>query len=617
MLEEVSAGMFVWSTQSQRRAWSPKLLQVLGYTASDPRLDDVQGLLHPEDAARHKQVVDDALRDKRGYTVDVRVRQAQGAYRNMTVLATWLAEDETRADRFIGFLLDRTEAEEERAQNDRRVALFRAFFENAPAGAYIKARSGRYLYGNAMAAEMAGVSMEDYLTKPAQQLFEPDVARSLAEVDERVLETGETATWRGQLTARSGRDQSVLNIKFPVRDPLSNELMLGGFAVDVTYQQQMEQALAEAQKLDALGQLVAGIAHDFNNTLAVLQGNLDLLEMSDAPDHRAQCMAELHSAVDRGARLTRQLLAYGRKAVLRQEVEDLNRLLDGLSSMLKRILPETIAVETDFASTLWPVRIDRAQVESAVLNLVLNARDAMPRGGTLSIKTENVTLAQDDPDARNLALRPGDYVVLEVGDTGKGMEPEIALRAFDPFFTTKPVDQGSGMGLAMVYGLMKQFGGLAKLTSTPGAGTCVRLYFPAERAAVAAGAQPQPKARQGSEHILLVEDEDAVRVTLQRQLTNLGYRVTEAASGDEGLARLRLDGSIALLVTDIVMPGSLQGPDLAEKAKTLRPDMPVLFISGYPLEPAIATCGLPPGEVNLSKPIALADLSQAIRAKLD
>ncbi|MEM8684445.1 MAG: ATP-binding protein, partial [Pseudomonadota bacterium] len=366
-----------------------------------------------------------------------------------------------------------------------------------------------------------------------------------------------------------------------------------------------------------LGQLVGGIAHDFNNTLAVLQGNLDLIESADTQLEIDNCLSQISKGVVRGARLTKQLLAYARKSVLTTELTNLNDVIRDVDRMLRRILPETISIETVSGVGLWSTRIDRTQVESAILNIALNARDAMPDGGRITIETSNTRLDDDYVLERGETLAPGRYVLLAITDTGIGMTGEVLESAFDPFYTTKAVGEGTGMGLPMVQGLMRQIEGAAQLYSEPGVGTTLKLYFPATSEAANTATSRPEVARQGDEHILVVEDDDGVRDIICRQLSRLGYRVTQASDGDQALAFLSSNDDVELLVTDIVMPGHVQGPELATRLRALRPGLPVIFMSGYPREASIHGNGLQPDDINLMKPVKASALAKAVRSALD
>ena len=395
---------------------------------------------------------------------------------------------------------------------------------------------------------------------------------------------------------------------------------ISGVVQDVTERRVAEDALRQAQKMEAVGQLTGGIAHDFNNLLTVILGNTELLMEDLADDELHRSMAEMsHSAAARGADLTQQLLAFARKQVLAPHPVDLNRLVMRMVELLRRTLGEHIAVSAVLADAPWHPLADPAQLETAVLNLALNARDAMPDGGQLVIETVNLRLAPG-PGADALGLTAGDYVLLRVSDNGQGMPPEVVQRAFEPFFTTKEVGQGSGLGLSQVYGFAKQSGGIVRLLSEPGRGTHIMMYLPRAVEAMPAGTDalapaPGHAAPGGQECILVVEDEPMVRLFVVEQLRALGYTVFEAADGDEALEELRKGLPADLLFTDVVMPGTLNGPRLAEAARELRPQLKVVFSSGY-AEGMFGSDGCAPDTIYLRKPYRKQDLVVAVRDAL-
>ncbi len=351
--------------------------------------------------------------------------------------------------------------------------------------------------------------------------------------------------------------------------------------------ERVEEQLRQSQKMEAVGQLTGGIAHDFNNLLTVVIGNLDLLgrRLPDAePNHRAL----IRNAVDgatRAATLTARLLAFSRRQPLSPEAIDANALVGGMTNLLSRTLGETVTIDLKLADGLWPTFADPNQLENAILNLCVNAVDAMPRGGTLTITTDNAVLAGDAVDDGE-ALLGGEFVALTVADTGTGMPPEVIARAFEPFFTTKPVGKGTGLGLSQLYGFARQSGGRATIASREGVGTSVSLYLPRHAAAGAAPdasasfAEPV-QARAAGTTLLLVEDDEAVRHLGSCTLRDAGYEVIEASTGPEALHLLQTRPQVALLFTDVVLKGSLDGRELAERARMLRPGLPVLFTTGY------------------------------------
>jgi PAS domain S-box-containing protein len=404
--------------------------------------------------------------------------------------------------------------------------------------------------------------------------------------------------------------------------PLSTQSRDGAVVMhmDVTDRRAAEETLAQAQKLEAVGQLTGGIAHDFNNLLTVILGQSDLLSFDLAGDREHALMAEtINTAARRGADLTRQLLAFARRQPLQPARVQINALVQSLLPILRRTLSAAIEVKTAFADDAWPCLADPAQLEAALLNLAINARDAMERSGVLTIETANAVLdehyAAHNPDAR-----PGEYAMIGVSDTGHGMSPEIMAHVFEPFFTTKPVGQGTGLGLSMVYGFVKQTGGHIKIYSEVGRGTTVKLYLP--RAGQRdISAQPPPSAAPaiaaGTESVLLVEDDTLVREFTAAQLRRLGYRVSEASSGPAALAILSQGAAIDLLFTDIVIPGGLTGHELAAEARRLRPQLKLLFTSGYPAAALQNHGGNRRDAELIVKPYRVDELARRLREVLD
>jgi PAS domain S-box-containing protein len=387
---------------------------------------------------------------------------------------------------------------------------------------------------------------------------------------------------------------------------------------DITERKQTERQLREAQKMEAVGQLTGGVAHDFNNLLTVILGNAELIS-EQAGDPTVRQMAEVTiSAAERGAELTGRLLAFARRKPLDPRPVDMNQVIEAMQPLVRRTLPESIEIECMLDPDLGIAEIDAGELDSALLNLVVNARDAMEDSGRLTIETANVVL-DEDYAARHIEVDPGEYVMVAVSDTGMGMQPETLRQAFEPFFTTKEVGKGSGLGLSMVFGFTKQSGGHVKIYSEPGEGTSVKLYF--RRLSIERETDVEPtasvKLECGTEHILIAEDDDLVLEHLKNQLVSLGYRVSAAMSGPEALDVLRAHDDVALLLTDIVMPGGMNGRELAEHAQAERPSLKVLFTSGY-TENAIVHHGrLDTGVALLTKPYTRSELATKVRRVLD
>ncbi|HVF93665.1 MAG TPA: ATP-binding protein [Sphingomonas sp.] len=379
-----------------------------------------------------------------------------------------------------------------------------------------------------------------------------------------------------------------------------------------------EDQVRQMQRLEAVGQLTGGIAHDFNNMLSIIMGNLSLARRRLAAGN-ADIVRYLDSANDgaeRAATLTRRLLAFGRRQPLEPATVDMNRLVGGMCELVRRTLGDSIAVETILAGGLWLTHVDPGQLENAVVNLAINARDAMPDGGKLTLETQNAHL-DDDYVATEPGLAAGQYVLLAVTDTGTGMTPEVAARAFEPFYTTKEVGKGTGLGLSQIYGFAKQTGGHLRIYSEVGHGTTVRLYLPRCHVSPAIDSPPvatetMPIGR-ADEAILVVEDEASVRATSVETLRELGYSVFEAPDGASALALLQTLPPIALLFTDVVMPG-MTGGALAAEAARLRPGLKTLFTTGYTRNSIVHGGMLDPGVQLLQKPFTADQLARKIRA---
>jgi nitrogen-specific signal transduction histidine kinase len=389
---------------------------------------------------------------------------------------------------------------------------------------------------------------------------------------------------------------------------------------DVTQRQQAQEQLRQAQKMEAVGQLTGGVAHDFNNLLTTILGNTELLEWDDkAFDAETRALiSAIGRAAQRAALLTRQLLAFSRDQPLKPELTDLNLLIGGMVELLRRTLGGRVSVSISLAEELWKTLVDNNQFENAILNLAINARDAMPDGGQLTIETGNTQVDGDYAHA-NDAVRAGPYVMITVGDTGSGMTKAVLRRAFDPFYTTKPVGKGTGLGLSQVYGFVKQSGGHIKLESVPDKGTTVRIYLP--RHLANDEIKPSvPIARTtfagGTETLLIVEDEPAVREFSVKALQRLGYHVLEADRASSAMTLLENEPGISLLFTDIGLPG-VNGRQLANEARRRYPALRILLTSGYERNAAQQSRKSDYSEQFLPKPFTIDVMARQIREILD
>jgi PAS domain S-box-containing protein len=408
------------------------------------------------------------------------------------------------------------------------------------------------------------------------------------------------------------------------RDKDGAALLVSGTHQDITERRRlaeehdrMELQLRQSQKLDAIGQLAGGVAHDFNNLLTVQLGNLELVELSpDLPQDVREMLAEVARSAKAAAALTRQLLAFSRRQLLRMQRIDLNDVVGNFLRMLRRVMREDVKLHFEpSGQPLW-VDADVGLLEQVIMNLAVNARDAMPNGGRLRLECAPVEVPARrellNPDAR-----PGAHARLDVADTGEGMDEETQRRIFEPFFTTKPVGQGTGLGLATVYGIVKQHGGWIDVASSPGVGSVFSVHFPRQAAPQrSAGTAPDgTPARGQGERVLLVEDDPSVRATLRAWLERLGYRTLEARTGDEAVGAWRTGGGADLVLTDLVMPGATSGHELVARLRAEHPDLPIVVMSGY--SPVLGARGLPDGVGFLQKPCEPAELARSVRRALD
>jgi signal transduction histidine kinase/ActR/RegA family two-component response regulator len=380
-----------------------------------------------------------------------------------------------------------------------------------------------------------------------------------------------------------------------------------------------EEQLRQWQRVEAIGRLAGGVAHDFNNLLMTILGCSELLLRDfDSADPRREEVEEIRRAAQRATSLTHQLLAFGRRQVLQPRVLDLNEIVENMNRMLRRMIGEDIQFLTILTPGLWPVRVDPGQIEQVVMNLVVNARDAMPEGGRLTIETANMNL-DEEYARRHIAVKPGPFVMLAVTDTGCGMDAETRSHLFEPFFTTKEKGKGTGLGLSTVYGIIKQSGGNIWAYSEVGEGSTFKVYLPRaeEPAEDYKPKEIASEVAKGSETILLVEDEEAVRNMISRVLQGSGYTVLEAGQGKEALEACRKHpGPIHLMVTDVIMP-QMSGRELAERMAVIRPEMKVLFMSGYPDNAIVHHGVLDPGTAFLQKPFTLTALENKVREVLE
>jgi PAS domain S-box-containing protein len=468
-------------------------------------------------------------------------------------------------------------------------ALYHSLVEHVPQHVFRKDLAGRFTFGNGPFCRSLGKPLAEILGKTDLDFCPAELAAKYQRDDQWVIQTGQPFEGEEEHRRADGEMIFVNVIKTPLRDAAGKIIGVQGISWDITERRQLEEQFRRAQKMEAIGQLSAGVAHDFNNMLAVIHGNAEMALMfaNHSGDDARECINQVIAASERAAGLTRQLLAFGRKQVLQSQPLDLNEVIGNLTRMLNRIIGENINLQCACATGLPVVQADVGMMEQVLLNLVVNARDAMPQGGQLLIKTEQTNLDEAYADLHPEA-RAGEFICMSVGDTGTGIAPGHLARIFEPFYTTKEIGKGTGLGLATVYGIVKQHEGWVEVATQPGAGTTFSVFLPAiPLAATEAAVPPAPALRGGTETILLVEDDSAVRLVTRRILEAFDYHVVETATGREALASWRTRaGEIDLLLTDIVMPDGVTGRELAEALLMERPATKIIFMSGYSKETA-------------------------------
>jgi two-component system cell cycle sensor histidine kinase/response regulator CckA len=506
-----------------------------------------------------------------------------------------------------------------RTERDLRLSeeRLRAFMENSPAISFMKDEFGRYVYFNGLIQQILVHKPGDLVGLTDYDLWPLEVAQSFQEGDLSVLSEQKPLEMSATLPDKDGNLHSFLVYKFPIPN-FSGRRILGGVAVDITRQKQLEQQFNQAQKLEAIGRLAAGVAHDFNNLLTAIIGYAELLRLElSQGDALESPLQEIIKAGQRAAALTQQLLAFSRKQMLQPKPLNLNDVVGEMEEMLHRLISEDIQISVLLTPDLGAALADPVQIEQIILNLVINARDALPRGGQITLETANVLLdegySQSHPE-----VTPGPYVMLAVTDNGEGMDAQTKARIFDPFFTTKEVGQGTGLGLSSVYGIVKQSDGHIWVYSEPGLGTTFKVYLPrmeADSEPLHVEAAPGELPR-GWETVLVVEDEEAVRTLIIQALKKSGYTVLAAPQGEEALAVCAgHPGPVHLLLADVILP-KINGPELAAQLKTTYPELQVLFMSGYS-DNTVFHHGVLDAEVNfLQKPFSVESLIRKVHEVL-
>lgn len=620
-LKVARLGHWIWDETEQKCSYcSPELAEIYGVTVEEyleksasPQSD--LDWFHPDDRERYWNVIAKAVEEQTGYEVQARIVRRDGSIRH---LHEWTEAVFDEAGRFVataGVLQDITDRVELQEQLQENAARLANLVDNLPGAVFrVKAEEGWPAVYRSKGYYRMFIGGDEEVDNPdsAGQLSELDIdAADWPHVKQEVNDAiagNRTYEVEFGITTRSGKKMRILERGRPVRTR-SGDVELEGLLIDVTEKHDAEEALIKAQRLEAVGQLTGGIAHDFNNLLAVIFGNLELvLPQLDKPDLR-DSVESCIDATQRAADLTHSMLAFAKRARLRPVQMDLNKVAENARNWIGRTLPTNIEMNAHLADGLWKFKADRAGLETAILNMILNARDAMPEGGKLTLETTNTTIDEEYVSSHQETIQPGRYVVLAVSDSGAGIPPENLSRIFEPFFSTKGPARGTGLGLSMVQGFVEQSGGRVGVYSEVGVGTSFKLYFPAlDKADVEDRIErPANAALPKNGRILLAEDEAGVLKVLVRVLANAGYEVTPVGSGEEAWRAFEKRSDFDLVITDVVMPGGLMGPQLARKIRAHNPDMPVIFLSGYAQEAALHGNGLRPEDIRLTKPLRMTE----------
>jgi len=619
LISENAADMIaVVDTQGKRLFNSLSYQRVLGYSPEELQASSSFEQIHPEDRERIKRAAEEARRTGIGKTLEYRLQHKNGSWLVLESTSSVILDAKGEPEKLV--IVNRDVTERKRAEEAlrRSEADFRSLVEDAPYGIYRAGVTGRLLQVNPALRKMLGYEQE-------QDLLRKDLATDVflhsGEYQRLVEHLTNTEEVKDVEMEWKMQDETPITVRCSGRridDERGFPACFEVFAEDVTERRVLEKQLRMAQKMEAIGRLSGGIAHDFNNLLGVIIGYSRVLKKSLGPENElSEHAAEIEKAGQRAAAMTKQLLAFSRQQVMTPEILSLNTLVTDMEKMLPRLLGEDIEVSPSLDPNLGSVKADQSQIEQVIMNLAVNARDAMPNGGKLKIHTANAQLDQAYTRTHP-GSRIGDYVCLSVIDTGTGMPPGVLTHIFEPFFTTKERGKGTGLGLATVYGIVKQSNGYIWVDSAPGKGASFQIYLPLHVGTISVEQKHSLAEKlQGSEKILLVEDSEPLKKLAQKFLEAAGFRVLSAGSGEEALeVAANHGGTFHLLLTDVVMPG-INGRALAEQLLPRQPGMRVLYMSGY-TDSFIAGHGvLEPGTQLLHKPFTDEVLVRKVREVLD
>jgi PAS domain S-box-containing protein len=598
--------------ESSNPAWG----RVLGWSGEELRSTPFLTLVHPDDASATLSKFEGLLRGEPVLRFENRYRCREGGYRWLS----WVAVPE--AGKIYCSARDITEQVAAATERDRIFEISRDLFAVATFEGDLKSINPAW-------SEVLGRPEAELLSKPFSNIVHPDDLPVTTEVVSALQKGRRVHQFRVRLIKSDGNPISFAWSAAPDAALESGVFYIVGR--DITDEtaaaaelRDVQDALRQSQKMEAVGQLTGGIAHDFNNLLAGISGSLELLQKRMGEGRLSgldRYIDSAQSSARRAAALTQRLLAFSRRQTLDPKPTNVNTLIRGMEDLIRRSVGPDVKLEVVADDALWNTKVDPPQLENAILNLCINGRDAMaPDGGRLTIETTNLML--DARAAKSLELPPGPYISVAVADTGAGMSPEVIERAFEPFFTTKPLGQGTGLGLSMIYGFVRQSGGQIRISSESGKGATLRLFLPRHLGSVAASfddglPETVPAVGAHGETVLVVDDEDTIRMLIVEVLDELGFRAIEAADGPSALRLLQGGERIDLLVTDVGLPGGVNGRQIADAARLQRPQLKVLFITGYAENAVVGNGHLDPGMQLITKPFVMASLAAKIRSLVD
>lgn len=614
-MEAARIGYWDWDVIKDEQVWSDICKSLLGVPPDSPaNFQVLMNSVHPDDRKMMWGEINGAIQEKRDYVFTFRVIWPDGSVHWQAAKGRAFYDDTGRTTRMIGIAMDI----DERKSAEAQLHLQAAALEAAANAIVITDGGGNILWVNRAFCNLTGYSKEESVGQNPRMLKSFEHGKSFYKDLWTTIQSGQV--WRGEIRNRK-KDGSVYSEEMtitPVHSP-SGEINFIAIKQDVTETKQMEAQYRQAQKMEAVGRLAGGLAHDFNNILGVIIGCSEIsLDKLEASHPLAKCFLQIKAAADRAASLTRQLLAFSRQQVTYPRLIDLKKVIENLSDMLRRVVGEDVTNTFRPTVPLGTIKVDVGQIEQVLMNLVVNARDAMPNGGRITIETGNVEL-DESYHREHEPVQPGHYVLLSVSDTGCGMDEVTKAHIFEPFYTTKEPGKGTGLGLSTVYGIIKQSGGYIWVYSEPGTGTTFKIYLPrvGEPAEVISRPGERVRPRGGSETILLVEDDEPLRELIVSTLRNAGYSVLEADAPEKALALMKKnEGTVHLLLTDMVMP-QISGIQLLKLLRASSPELRAILMSGYAADVVARHIPIPPDTPFIEKPFTRVSLLSTIRAVLD